>query len=245
MPIIDLQCHYGVTPETRAVGAPSLDLARAYADQYGVEFLCFTSAEAATDLVGGHARLDEVLKTDNRFRGWLNLSTHQPQLSLELAGQYFRSGRFIGVRFEQNGEDDALHMAGGYEVLNGLRRHGKPVLVTVTTPSTLNAVIAAAREFHTLRFLINPQNEALTVDALEAIKEVLNIALVPVAAFTERDILARAVDNLGERGERRILWASDWGRFHPATALGAIRDAAIKGPQRERLLYRNAHEFVT
>ena len=244
MPIIDLQCHFGVSPETRALPQPSLADALSYADQYGVETLCFTSHEAVTDIDGGNARLDEELKKQPRFRGWLNLSVHQAELSIELSGKYFRTERWIGARFEQAGHGDTLLMAGGRDILNGLRRHGKPILATVSSPETLTAVIEAAREFHTLRFFINPQSEELTGDAVAAIREQLNISIVPVAAYTERDVLGHAAQTLGERGERRILWASDWGRFHPATALGAVRDAALTAPQRERFLYRNARELM-
>jgi hypothetical protein len=244
MPIIDLQCHFGVTPETRALSAPSLEEARAYADQYGIEALCFASHEASADLPGGSARLDEALKGDARFRGWLSLSVHQPGLSLELAGKYLRLERWMGARFEQEVEADALTNAGGRELLNGLRRFSKPILVTITSPDTFSAALESARQFSTLRFLFNPQSEELTTDVMAAVKEQLNVALVPVASYTERDVLAQAVATMGERGERRVLWASDWGRFSPAIALGAIRDAGITAPQRERILYRNARELL-
>jgi predicted TIM-barrel fold metal-dependent hydrolase len=244
MPIIDMQCHFGVAPETRAVPRAELSEALAYADQYAVETLCFTSHEATNDIGGGNARLDQALQGQPRFRGWLSLSVHQPALSIDLANYYLRLERWVGARFDQEGEDDALTHAGGREILNGLRRFSKPVLVTVTSPDTLQSVLAAADELSTLRFLICPQSEELTADAIAAMREHLNTALVPVAAFTERDMLAQAVRSLGERGERRVLWASDWGRFHPATALGAIKDAALPGPQRERILYRNAREFL-
>jgi len=62
-----------------------------------------------------------------------------------------------------------------------------------------------------------------------------------VAAYAERDVVAHAVHVLGER---RIAWASDWGRFHPAAALGMIRDSALSGPQRERVGYRNARDLI-
>ena len=244
MPIIDMQCHFGVAPETRAVPRADLAEALAYADQYAVEALCFASHEATTDLAGGNARLDQALQAQPRFRGWLSLSVHQPALSIDLAGYYLRLERWVGARFEQADEGDALVNAGGREILNGLRRFTKPVLVTVTSPDTLQAALAAADELSTLRFLLCPQSEELTGDTIASMREHLNTALVPVAAFTERDMLAQAVRSLGERGERRVLWASDWGRFSPAIALGAIRDAGITAPQRERLLYRNARELL-
>lgn len=244
MPIIDLQCHFGVSPETKAVPRAELSEALVYADQYAVETLCFTSHEATTDMAGGNARLDAALQKQPRFRGWLSLSVHQPALSLDLASNYLRLERWAGARFEQSNESEALSHAGGREILNGLRRFSKPVLVTVTSPDTLQSALDAADELSTLRFLLCPQSEEMTLDTIAAMREHLNTALVPVAAFTERDMLAQAVRSLGERGERRVLWASDWGRFHPATALGAIKDAALPAPQRDRILYRNAREFL-
>ena len=46
-------------------------------------------------------------------------------------------------------------------------------------------------------------------------------------------------------GDRRVLWASDWGACHPAAALGMIKDSAISVAQRERLTYRNAKELLS
>jgi hypothetical protein len=244
MPIIDMQCHFGLSPETRAVPRAELSEALAYADQYAVETLCFASHEATTDLAVGNARLDQALQAQPRFRGWLSLSVHQPALSMDLATYYLRLERWVGARFDQESLAEALSHGGGREILNGLRRFTKPVLVTVTSPETLQAVLEASHELSTLRFLLCPQSEALTWDTIAAMREYLNTSLVPVAAFAERDMLAQAVASLGERGERRVLWASDWGRFHPATALGAIKDAALPAPQRDRLLYRNARELL-
>ncbi|MBV9866714.1 MAG: amidohydrolase family protein [Abitibacteriaceae bacterium] len=241
MPLIDLHCHYGVTPTALAVRPPELAEAGAYADQFGVEVLCFAAQEATTDLRDGNTHLAQVLKSDPRFRGWLTLSIHQPDLSQEVARGALTRPLWVGSRFEQQTDSDAVNTAGGFELLNALRRYGRPILLTVTTPVTLHAAIAAAREFNTLRFIVSPQNETLMSDALPAIKETLNISMLPVAAFAERDVIAQAVATLGER---RILWGSEWGRFHPAAAIGMIRDSAITGPQRDRIVYRNARELV-
>jgi hypothetical protein len=242
MPLIDLQCHFGVTPSALTVRPPDLDQAKAYADQFGVELLCFASDEANTDLDGGNAHLAQALSADPRFRGWLTLSIHQPDVSQEIARQYLTRSVWMGARFEQATDADAVSSAGGFEVLNALRRYSRPVLLTVTSPSTLTAAIAAAREFHNLRFLLSPQSEILTANAVPAIKDTLNITLLPVAAFTERDMIANAVATMNER---RVVWGSGWGRYHPAAAIGMIRDSAITPAQRERIGYRNARELVS
>jgi len=244
MPLIDLSCHLGVTAATLACAPPDLDAARAYADQFGVETLCLTASEANTDLNGGNARLAEALSQDARFRGWLTLSVHQPELSLHLAAHYFRQSRWAGARFEQTHDADDIGEAGGHEIINGLRRYSLPVFLTVHSQSGLHAAVAAAREFHTLKFLLSPQSEELSSDILPAVRDVLNISIVPVAAYVERDVIAQAIHILGERGERRVFWGSEWGRFHPAAALGMMKDAAITVTQRERIMYRNARELL-
>jgi Amidohydrolase len=241
MPLIDFHCHFGVTPSMLVVRPPQLDQALAYADQFGVETLCFATSEAATDLGGGTTRLSQALSTDRRFRGWLTLSVHQPDQSQALARHYLTRAQWIGARFEQQTDDDAIDVAGGHAVLNSLRRYGRPVLLTVNSQATLHAAIVAAREFHTMRFFVSPQNAALTTDIVPAIKEVLNISLLPSAAFTERDVLAQAVTTISER---RIVWSSDWGRLHPAAALGMLQDSALTATQRERIAYRNAREIL-
>jgi len=242
MPLIDLQCHMGVTTTTRAVHPQDLSQARAYADQFGVELLCFVSREASSDLDGGNAHLGQAVATDPRFKGWLTLSIHQPDQSQTLARQYLTRSIWVGSRFEQESDADAVTTAGGHEVINALRRYGRPLLLTVTSPATLRAAIDAAREFHTLRFILSPQNEAITPDVVPAIKETLNISFLPVAAFAERDVVAQAIATLGER---RVLWGSDWGRYHPAAAIGMIKDSAITTMQRERIGYRNARDMLS
>jgi hypothetical protein len=241
MPLIDLQCHFGLTPQSLATRPPALDEATQYAAQFGVQALCFSSHEAAVDLTGGHEQLKAALAGDQRFLGWLTLSVHQPQASLELARRHLFHAKWIGARFEQNSSADIVTSAGGREVINALRRYTKPLLLTATSPESLRAAIAAAQEFNTLRFLLAPQTERLTANAVPAIKEILNLSLLPCAAYTERDVVAQAVATLGER---RVLWGSDWGRFHPAAAVGMIRDSAITGPQRERIGFRNAQELL-
>src|SRR5688572_14091859 len=109
MPLIDLQCHYGVMPAALAVRPPDLAQAKAYADKFGVEVLCFTAREAITDMDGGNARLAQALGSDGRFRGWLTLSPHQPHQSQELARQYLVRSAWIGARFEQATDADAIN----------------------------------------------------------------------------------------------------------------------------------------
>lgn len=241
MPFIDLQCHYGVTPEAIAVRPPDVAQAGAYADKFGVELLCFTSREADTDLIGGNVRLAERLVSDARFRGWLTLSPHQPEHSQELARRFLVKEKWVGARFDQQSDADAITSAGGHAVLNALRRYSRPVLVTASTPATLAAVIAAATEFHSLRFVLSPQTEALTSNAIAAIRETINISFLPSIAFTEQGVLERAMEVLGDR---RVVWASDWGSYNPAAALGMIKDSAITPAQRDRLTYRNAKELL-
>jgi predicted TIM-barrel fold metal-dependent hydrolase len=241
MPLIDTLCFYGVRPDTLSARPPELAEAKAYADQYSVERMGFASLEAETDPVGGNARLAEAVKSDPRFHGWLTLSVHQPEVSLELARTYLARSKWFGARVVQDNEADAVDVAGGHTILNGLRRYIKPVLITANSAATLHAAVRAAREFNTLRFILAPEGENVTADAIQAIREVLNVMLLPSAAYLERDVLAQAVSTMSER---RILWASEWGRLHPTAALGALREAALSNPQRERIGYRNINELL-
>lgn len=242
MPLLDLSCHFGVAPENIALTAPDLAEARVYADQYKVDYLCFSAAQAASDPVGGNAKLAAHLALDERFRGWLTLSIHQTELSSELARKYLVKQVWAGAKLEQNTDADIVSSAGGREVLNALRRYSRPVVLTISSPATLQAAVEAALEFSTVRFFLSPQSEYLTAVTVAAMKEAVNSAFLPVAAFTERDVIAHAVEVLGER---RVVWGSDWGRFHPACALGMIRDSKLTGPLRERVGYRNAHDIMS
>jgi predicted TIM-barrel fold metal-dependent hydrolase len=241
MPLIDLHCHLGTTLETLALKAPEATAARTYADQFGVEFLCFSAPRAAVDLIHGNEELMEHLALDRRFQGWLTLSVHQPELSMDLARRFLVKAAWFGTLIEQSTDADSVMLQGGREVLNALRRYSRPVLLTYSSPATLHAALDAAREFNTLKFLLSPQTEYMTAITVPAMKEVINTVFLPVAAYAERDVVAHAVHVLGER---RIAWASDWGRFHPAAALGMIRDSALSGPQRERVGYRNARDLI-
>ncbi|HEX8833355.1 MAG TPA: amidohydrolase family protein [Abditibacteriaceae bacterium] len=241
MAIIDMQCYLGAFPGALAVRPPELPAASAYADEIGAEMLCFVSGEAQTDLTDGNARLGEALKTDPRFRGWLSLSIHQPEMSQTLARKYLTKSGWVGARFEQATDGDAVNTAGGHLVLNSLRRYGRAVMLTVNSPATLHAAISAAREFHTLRFIVSPQNGDMTSDSIPAIRESINIAWLPCAAYAERDVLVQAIAALGEK---RVLWGSDWGRLHPAAALGMINESALTALQRERIVSRNARDLL-
>jgi len=241
MPLIDLHCYLGVTPETLAAGAGDAAGAKAYADTFGVDILCFSSPLASTDSGGGAAFLNSQLGSDPRFRGWLTVSIHQSEQAGELARKYLVKPAFCGTLLEQHGDADALTTAGGRDTLNALRRYSKPVFVTVSSPATLQAAVEAAKEFAMLKFFVSPQNEYLTQVAVAAMKEAINTLFVPVAAFAERDVVANAVEVLGER---RVAWASDWGRFHPAAALGMIRDSKLGPAQRERVGVRNARDVL-
>lgn len=242
MPLIDLQCFYGAAPGTLSVRPPDLAQATAYADRFGIEVLCFAAREASTDLDGGNAHLAAALGSDRRFSGWLTLSPHQPEQSQELARQYLAKANWIGARFEQSTDADSIATAGGYEVLNALRRYGRPVLITASTPATLSAVVTTAKEFHSVKFVFCPQSEELTSDSIAAIKESINVSFLPSVVFTERGVVERAIAVLGER---RVLWGSDWGSCLPAAALGMIKDSALSTSQRERMTYRNAKELLS
>jgi hypothetical protein len=241
MPVIDLQCHYGAVAGALAVRPPDIAQASSYADDIDADLLCFSSDEAATDLDGGSASLHAALATDARFRGWLTLSVHQPELSQTLARRYLTKTAWVGSRFEARDDADAIDAAGGSVILNALRRYGRPVLFAVWTTGGLRAAIEAARTLNTLKFVLAPQNEGLTTDAIPAMRETVNMMWLPSAAYAERDVLAQAVETLGER---RVLWGSDWGKLHPSAALGMIDESALSGAQRERLVYRNAHDLL-
>jgi predicted TIM-barrel fold metal-dependent hydrolase len=114
-------------------------------------------------------------------------------------------------------------------------------LLTVTSAHTLEAAIAAAKAVNHLRFIIAPQSAPLTSNAIPAMKTILNISLLPSVQFTERDVIAEAVEIIGER---RILWGSDWGICNPTAAMGMIKDSAISASARERIAFRNANELL-
>jgi predicted TIM-barrel fold metal-dependent hydrolase len=241
MPLIDLQCFYGASAGTLSVRPADISQAVAYAERFGVEQLCFVSREALADLDGGNARLAEKLGTDSRLRGWLTLSPHQSEQSQELARQYLLKPIWVGTRFEQTTDADSIATAGGHDLLNALRRYGRPVMVTASTPATLAALVATAREFHTVKFVLCPQTETLTSNAIADIRETVNVSLLPSVLFTERGVVERAIATLGER---RVLWGSDWGACAPAAALGMIKDSTLTANQRERMTYRNAKELL-
>jgi predicted TIM-barrel fold metal-dependent hydrolase len=241
MPLIDLQCFYGAAQGTLSVRPPDVALAAAYADRFSIETLCFASREASSDLDGGNARLAQQIAADTRFRGWLTLSPHQPEQSQDLARQYLVKSKWVGARFEQDNDADSIASGGGREVLNALRRYSCPVLITASTPATLAAVVATAKEFHVIKFLFCPQGEALTSDSIPAIKEAINVSFLPSVLYTECGIIERALATLGER---RVFWGSDWGACQPAAALGMVKDSVLTNSQRERLTYRNAKELL-
>lgn len=242
MPLIDCHCYFGANGEALSVRPLDPSEASAYADSVDAELMLFASEEATTDLDGGNGRLAAILGTDKRFRGWLTLSVHHPDTAQNLARKYLVKPVWIGARFDQRTDEDAIDAAGGYIILNALRRYGRPVLLTVNSPATLHAAIAAAREFHTVKFIIAPQCENITADSIPAIREVINTWWLPSAAYAERDVVAQAVASLGER---RVLWGSDWGRLHPAAALGMINESQLTGLQRERIVLRNPRELLT
>lgn len=241
MPLVDMQGHFGVGEETLAARPPALETAVAYMNTYDIEAMCLASSEAASDIVGGNATLSEAIKTDKRFKGWIELSVHQVDVSQNLARQYLMKPQWVGSRFEQRTSGDALDGAGGHTVLNALRRYSKPILVTCHAPDTMASFLRSAREFHTLRFVLSPQTASLTSDAPAAIRELLNVSFLPSAAWCERDVVASAIAVLGER---RVLWGSDWGKLHPSAAVGMIRDSALNKLQRERIVMRNPRELL-
>lgn len=238
---IDLHCYLGATPDTRALSAPDVAAAKVYADQGQFEALCFSSPFASFDLVGGNSELADQTRGDKRFRAWMTASIHRPELSGELARLYLVKPRFCGALIEQKTDADLITSQGGRDVLNALRRYSRPVMVTATTPANLEAIVLAAREFNTLKFAVAPQTVELTRVAATAIKEVVNTVFLPVVGYAERDVIASAMQTLGER---RVAWASGWGRFSPVAALGMARDSAISASQQERFTYKNASELL-
>jgi predicted TIM-barrel fold metal-dependent hydrolase len=241
MALIDLICHYGIQLETLSLNSASVEDAKVYADRLKLDILCFISSEAALDLAGGNAHLQQLLTTDKRFRGWLTLSQHQPDLSTKLAHENLTKPQWIGAAFSQATDGDAMNTENGLEILNSLRRFGRPILLTVTSPHTLEAAIAVAKAINQMRFIIAPQSASLTSNAIPAMKTILNLSLLPSVQFAERDVIAEAVEVIGER---RILWGSDWGLCNPTAALGMMKDSAITASARERIAFRNANELL-
>lgn len=241
MPLIDLHCHFGPSPQTRALKPSEFSALKTYADQFGIETFCLSIPGASFDAQGGAQLLAEQLGGDSRARGWLSLSIHDPARSGELARKYLVKTNFCGTLIEPDSTSDIVATQGGRDLLNALRRYSKPVLISVNSPETLAGAVEVAREFGVLKFLISPQNELMTRITPAAMKEAVNAFFLPVAAYAERDSVASAVEVLGER---RVMWASNWGKFHPAAALGMIKDSALSAPQRERVSLRNARELL-
>lgn len=236
MPIVDVHVYYGAPPESVRQG--TLPEIQRVLGQVKVSAALLASGRAATgDFRRGNEQLQQAIDGRVNLFGLVAIHPSYPTESAEEVRKRLSHPLFRGIKVARQSAGPRIDSEGLRAILNAARRYGRPVLCETESEADVRSVVALAKEFHALKFVLLGMGGEHWETAVRACEEVLNTYLEIGSLEADRDKLADAVAAVGPR---RVLFGSHFPVLHPAYVLGMVKDAALDDRDRERLLVRNA-----
>jgi len=236
MPIIDCYGELGPQPyPTLATQADSFERLMA---RFRVDMTFVVATEAMRgSMQAGNAWLAEQIKERPKFRGYCVLHPLMFEASLEEMRKYLFTEKFVGAILHEGYVNRPLFSAPMYQLVKGMLRYDRPLLLRITDSRQLTDLQELAREFHTQRFIVLHMADELWPMILLVAGKLLNISLETGGMVADFDKLAEAYNVMGAN---RLVFGSGMPLVNPVYALGMVSDSAIPDEDKKRILYNNA-----
>jgi len=236
MPIIDIHGHYGAMPY--AVEPQSIDEVLTLMKMFGIERTFLASAVAITvDMEAGNQQLAEAITAHDGLFGYVVLNPNGPEESAEEMRKYLGNRQFVGGKLHRTRNGQPLDSPECMQIIKGLLRYDKPVLVHADGAESLHELEALAKAYPTCPFILANMGDEHWPEALRIAKRVTNLHLDVGGAVADADRIKRAADQVGVH---RLVFGTGTPLVHPLFALGMVRDAQVPASDKDRILYRNA-----
>jgi len=228
---VDISAHLGNTFWTEADA-----VALAHARQRARFDLMFISSLQAAhgDLKAGNAAIRALVEADEQTRGWLSVSPGHPQTSAEEMRRHLGSAKFVGARLVGAA---ALDSEPTRDLLNALRRYGKPISVAIGDAGRVRELDAVAPDFKTMKFIAEGAGGSDWQHCMLLARRVTNIFLEPFTGGAQAGKLAAILEVVNAH---RVLFATGYPLQNPGIALGLLADADIPDTDRQAILTRSA-----
>ena len=237
-PIIDVHGHWGPWFFAMDVGGISENLR--VMDEWGITLQLVSASEAVVyDAPGGNALLDEVLRKQERFRGYLVANPNDLAATERDLVHYLPTGRWAGVKLHTTypGRDlvspqvrDTFGLLDDYGVIVLVHTWGRDVLDLLPLLEANPNVRAVAGHMGADRFDL----------AAEAASSCPRLYLEPSCSVTDGGQVAyvAARSPVGQ-----LLFGTDSTLIDPSVSIGLVEDAGLAADVAERLYWRNAADL--
>ncbi len=239
MPIVDAHAFFGAPPESVRRG--TIEEVQAVLGEAGVHAVMLAAAGAEHgDFRRGNEQLEQAMAQQAGVYGYVSINPSYPDESIEECRKRLSGGSFRAIKLPRAAAGRRVDSEGFRAILHAALRFGVPILVDSHAEEDIRDVVALAKEFHTLKFVLGGMGGTEWETAVRACHPQLNTLLEIGSLEADQDKIRDAVDQVTVR---RVLFGSHFPRMHPLYVLGMVKDAAIEARDRERILWRNAAEL--
>ena len=236
-PLVDAHAHIGVVwPDEHIIA--SVDDSIRLMDLCGIERACSSASRYLRfDFrEGNRMTLAAVRAHPDRIIGSVIVDPRRPDESVEELDNYLGREGFRGIKLHishsRTPYDDPAYQ-GVYECAE---RHGVPVLAHTFSRLEVSGLLAAARRFARVAFLVGHSGGYVWADTMGAIAE------VPNACF---DLCCSCMDAgrveafVAAAGAERVIFGTDLPMLHPASVLSQVVNARLSDSEKALILGGN------
>jgi predicted TIM-barrel fold metal-dependent hydrolase len=235
--IVDVHCGWGAT--WAAPGWGDAEQVRTALRARGIR-TAFLASELARrfDPARGNEQVAEATALGPDLRGWLVVHPARADEAHAQMRRYLYTDRFVGCALYPDplGERPVTLRA-VHDLLNAVRRFGKPILIAATSGEAMLHVAQIAQEMTTLKVIASGMGGLDWREAVDLAARPMNLYLDICGALTPQK-LEYAIATLN--GARKLLFASGAPHTDPAAVLGLLDDIDLSPDDRVRLLNGNA-----
>jgi predicted TIM-barrel fold metal-dependent hydrolase len=243
MGIIDVHAHYGNWPFPGQDA--SMEKFIQILDKYQIKKTIISSAKAIFyDFREGNEDLNEFLKKDSRFYGYIVINPNYQKESINEIVKYARPGsKFIGVKLHPDYCRVPVNSKKTLDILEAVQHLSLPLLVhSWSTPySNPKYIIETSTAMPQLKIIMAHMGGPVWKQGIEAATKASgNIYLEISSGLGDKGQVMEAVKAVGAQ---RVLFGTDTTLFDPGWALGKVEAAELNKQERQMILYQNAMDL--
>jgi predicted TIM-barrel fold metal-dependent hydrolase len=245
-PVYDMHGHMGPLASIFFPRCEPADMVRSM-DGSGVRMLCFShhSALMSPD-VGNSLAIEAVRQFPDRFRAYLAVNPHYPELSAaDLAAYDALSDVYVGLKLLADYHKVAIDDEPYRAALEFANERGILVLSHTWGGSSFDGpdnVRRVAERYPNVRFLAGHSFHPHWDAAVAVADDCPNVWLELTAVLGFRSALEMMCDGAGSE---RMVYGTDLPWFDEHQCIGSVLCAEITDEDRHNILHRNAEKLLT
>lgn len=238
MTIIDVHGHWGPWFFPMDIGPTEVNIR--LMDEYGITVQLVSASEAVVyDAPGGNARLDPVLRSEPRLRGYVVANPNNLADTEADIRRYLSEPHWVGVKIHTGYPRRAIASPQMRDTFALLNEFDARILIH-TWDTDVIALAGLLQDNPRLRAIAAHMGGARWDLATEAAQGCDRLYLEPSCSITDAGKVAHVAANVPAA---QLVFGTDATLIDPAVSFGMVRDAELSPELSEAMYWRNAAEL--